>query len=95
MKKWFLINLMLTGVLVCLFLTSGKNSGEITYPYYTHHYEDGLLGKRYIVPEKYREYKETGGYVTVDCPPGLYFSCIAKSCEYPYEACPCVRGLEM
>lgn len=93
MKKWFLINLMLTGVLVCLFLTSGKNSGEITYPYFTHHYKDGL-GGRYIIPDQYREYdRPQGGYAIITCPDGLYFSCVTDSCEFPFDACGCVSGL--
>lgn len=92
MKKLFLINAILTGVLVCLFLTSGNEQEVITYPYCTHEYEDGLLG-RYIVPNKYREYQETGGYFTGTCPEGLYFDCRTSSCVHPSQACDCVKGL--
>ena len=95
MKKLFLINAILTGVLVCLFLTSGNEQEVITYPYYTHHYEeDEESGRRYIIPDKFREFRDPlSAYGVLNCNAGLYFSCKTKSCVYPSEACECVKGL--
>ena len=90
MKKWLLLNVVLTGVLGCIFLTSGQSFVEMEM---LHCYEDGFWGT-YIVPNKYLVPNDiTGGYSTEECPPGLYFSCVEQICTWPEDACPCVRGL--
>lgn len=90
MKKWLLLNVVLTGVLGCIFFTSGQSSTDTML---LHCYEDGLWG-RYIVPNKYLVPNDaTGGYSTEKCPPDLYFSCVDQFCTWPDNACPCVKGL--
>lgn len=84
MKKLLLFNLVLTGIVSILFLTSGTNVETFREEKLLHHFENNIL-----IPNMFREFDtETYSYVVRTCAEGTVFDCINGICTTASK-CPC------